>query len=273
MFVRTDDGVDLHVEEHGPDGAAAPPILFVHEFGGDHRSWRRQVEALSGRFRCLTYAARGYPPSSVPIDPAAYNQDRAVADAVAVLDAAGIDRAAVVGNSMGAFVALHLGLRHPDRVSALVAAGVGYGAAPERAAAFRADALALADAYDREGAAAVAREYGNRPARTALLRRDPDAHAQHLRILGEHDPVGAALTMRGVQASRPSLYDLTDELARLAVPVLLVVGDSDVEALDATSMLHRTIPDAGLAVLPRAGHLTNLEHPEVFTALVVDALT
>lgn len=264
--VRTDDGVELHAREQG-DG---PPLLFVHEFGGDLRSWRPQVERLAGRYRCLSYNARGYPPSSVPQDPAAYSQDRAVADAVAVLDAFGADRADVVGNSMGGFATLHLGLRHPDRTRSLVVAGCGYGAAPERAEAFRADALATADAYERDGAAAVARDYGARPARLALRRRDPAAYDEHVRVLAEHDPTGAALTMRGVQASRPSLYAMREELAGLRVPVLLVVGDGDGEAIDATLMLRGTLPDAGLAVLPRAGHLTNLEQPDLFTALVED---
>lgn len=264
MRVRTDDGVELHVEERGQ----GPVILFVHEFGGDHRSWRPQVERLAGRYRCLVYAARGYPPSDVPTDPGAYSQQRAVADAVAVLDACGVERAHVVGNSMGGFATLHLGLRHPDRARSLVVAGCGYGAAPEHADAFRADALALADAYQRDGAEAVAREYGHRPARQALLRRDPAAHAEHLRILAEHDPVGAALTMRGVQAARPSLDDLRAEIARLDVPVLLVVGDEDQDAIEANLVLRATLPDAGLAVLPRSGHLTNLEDPDLFTGLV-----
>jgi pimeloyl-ACP methyl ester carboxylesterase len=204
----------------------------------------------------------------VPTDPAAYSQDRAVADALAVLDATGTERAVVVGNSMGGFATLHLGLRHPERCLGLVVAGCGYGAVPEHADAFRADALALADAYDRVGAAAVAAEYGHRPARQALRRRDPAAHEQHLGILAEHDPIGAALTMRGVQAARPSLFDLRADLATMSVPTLLVVGDEDAEAIDANLMLRGTLPDAGLAVLPRAGHLTNLEDPHLFDHLV-----
>ena len=275
MRITTDDGVGLavHVTEPtdvDPDSGdgPGPPILFVHEFGGDHRSWDPQVADFSRAHRCVTYDARGYPPSDVPTDPAAYSQDRAVADALAVLDATGTDRAVVVGNSMGGFATLHLGLRHPERCLGLVVAGCGYGAAPEHADAFRADALALADAYDRVGAAAVAAEYGHRPARQALLRRDPAAHEQHLRILAEHDPVGAALTMRGVQAARPSLFDLRADLATMSVPTLLVVGDEDAEAIDANLMLRGTLPDAGLAVLPRAGHLTNLEDPHLFDHLV-----
>ncbi|GAA4917411.1 pimeloyl-ACP methyl ester carboxylesterase [Actinomycetospora succinea] len=269
--VLTPDGVELAVQVHGPDDGK-PPILFVHEFGGDHRSWAPQVAHFAARRRCVTYDARGYPPSAVPTDPAAYSQDHAVADAVAVLDGLGIDRAVVVGNSMGGFATLHLGLRHPDRCVALVVAGCGYGAHPDHTEAFRADALALADAYEREGSAAVAADYGNRPSRRPLRDRDPAAHDEHLRVLAEHDPVGAALTMRGVQASRPSLYALRDELATLAVPILLVVGDTDRDALDANLMLAATLPDAGLAVLPRTGHLTNLELPDVFNRLVEDLL-
>src|ERR671937_253883 len=102
MRIRTDDGVSLHVEVTG----SGFPILFVHEFAGDHRSWEPQVRHFSRTHRCVSYAARGYPPSDVPADPAAYSQDRAVADALAVLDGTGIERAHVVGLSMGGFTAL-----------------------------------------------------------------------------------------------------------------------------------------------------------------------
>jgi pimeloyl-ACP methyl ester carboxylesterase len=260
----TDDEVRLHWEETG----RGAPILFIHEFGGDHRSWAPQVERLSDRYRCITYDARGYPSSDVPTDPAAYSQPRAVADAVAVMDAAGVRLADVVGNSMGGFAALHLGLSHPGRVRSLVVAGCGYGAHSEQADAFRADALAIADEYDRKGAESVAASYGSRPARQQLQLKNPAAYAEHLRILAEHDPVGAALTMRGVQAARPSLYALEDVLTAMSVPTLLLVGDEDHEAIQANLMLRRTLPDAGLAVLPRSGHLTNLEEPDLFTALV-----
>ena len=142
--------------------------------------------------------------------------------------------------------------------------------APEHAAdAFRADALALADAYDREGAAAVAARVRPPPrAARPCVAATPPPTPSTCAILAEHDPVGAALTMRGVQAARPSLFDLRAELATMSVPTLLVVGDEDAEALDANLMLRGTLPDAGLAVLPRAGHLTNLEDPRLFDHLV-----
>lgn len=263
-FTTTDDGVRLHWREAG----RGEPLLLIHEFGGDSRSWRPQVAHFARRYRCLTYDARGYPPSDVPPDPGAYGQDRAVADALAVLDAAGADTAHVLGNSMGGFCALHLALRHEDRVRSAVVAGCGYGAHPDVADAARANFLALADRYRAEGPAAVAAGYGNGPARVPLRVKDPDGHAEHLRILAEHDPLGAELTLRGVQASRPSLYALRDELAGMRVPVLLVVGDRDDDALDPSLMLLRTVPGARLAVLPDSGHLTNLEEPALFNALV-----
>lgn len=263
-FTTTDDGVSLHWDEAGSGRA----VLFVHEFGGDSRSWRPQVAHFARRRRCLTYDARGYPPSDVPTDPAAYSQERAADDALAVLDAAGAATAHVVGNSMGAFCALHLALRHPGRVRSIVVAGCGYGAHPDTAAAFRATSLALADSYDAHGAAAVAREYGAGASRLPLRAKDPDGYAEHLRILAEHDPVGAALTMRGVQAGRPSLYAMREQLAALTVPTLIVAGDLDDDVLDADLMLKRTIPGSGLAVLPRSGHLTNLEEPALFNHLV-----
>ena len=262
--VSTDDGVRLHVEETG----AGFPVLFVHEFAGDHRSWEPQVRALSRRYRCIVYAARGYPPSDVPQEPTAYSQARAVADAVAVLDALRIDVAHVVGLSMGGFATLHLGLRHPGRARSRVVAGAGYGAQPERRDAFRRESNLIADAFASEGAAGVAERYAVGPARVQFQNKDPRGWAEFAAHLAEHDSQGSALTMRGVQAARPSLYDVTDELRALDVPTLLIAGDEDEGCLEPSLMLKRTIPTAGLALLPRTGHTCNLEEPELFTRLV-----
>ena len=262
--VSTDDGVQLHVEETG----SGLPVLFLHEFAGDHRSWEPQVRALSRRYRCITYSARGYPPSDVPPDQAAYSQARAVEDAIAVLDALEIERAHVVGLSMGGFATLHLGLRHPERARSLVVSAVGYGAQPERQEAFRRESNLIADAFASEGAAEVAKRYAVGPARVQFQNKDPRGWAEFAAQLGEHDSHGSALTMRGVQAARPSLYDLTDELAALEVPTLLIAGDEDEGCLEPSLMLKRTIPAAGLAVLPRTGHTCNLEEPELFDRLL-----
>jgi pimeloyl-ACP methyl ester carboxylesterase len=262
--IVTDDGVALYAESTG----TGEPLLFVHEFAGDHRSWEPQVRFFSQAYRCVTYAARGYPPSAVPPDPAAYSQERAVADAVAVLDGLGIGRAHVAGLSMGGFTALHLALRHPGRVASAVVAGAGYGAQPERAAAFRAECLAAATAFEAEGAQQVAQRYAVGPARVQFQNKNPRGWAEFAAALAGHSSLGSALTMRGVQAARPSLYALRGDLARVPNPVLLVVGDEDEGCLEPALMLKRTIPSAGLVILPHTGHTANLEEPGVFNAVV-----
>jgi pimeloyl-ACP methyl ester carboxylesterase len=262
--IVTDDGVTLYAEETGE----GEPLLFIHEFAGDHRSWEPQVRYFSAAYRCVTYAARGYPPSQVPEDPAAYSQARAVADAVAVLDGLGISQAHVIGLSMGGFAALHLVLRHPGRVISAVVAGAGYGAQPERAQAFRAESEHIAAAFQAEGAAKVAGRYAAGPARVQFQDKNPRGWAEFAAALAGHDPVGAALTMRGVQAARPSLYALTDELARIRTPVLVLAGDEDEGCLEPALMLKRTIPSSGLVILPRTGHTANLEEPDVFNRTV-----
>ena len=262
--IVTDDGVTLHAEEAG----AGEPLLFIHEFAGDHRSWEPQVRFFSAAYHCVTYAARGYPPSDVPTDPDKYSQDRAIADAIAVLDGLQIDRAHLVGLSMGGFTALHLAMTHPDRVRSAVVAGAGYGAEPERAEAFRAESVLTAAAFAAEGAAKVAERYAVGPARVQFQNKNPRGWAEFAAALAGHSSLGSALTMRGVQAARPSLYALTAELARITVPVLILVGDEDEGCLESALMLKRTIPTSGLVVLPRTGHTANLEEPGTFNRAV-----
>ena len=262
--IMTGDGVPLHVESTG----TGTPLLFIHEFAGDHRSWEPQVRLFGRGYRCVTYAARGYPPSGVPADPAAYSQQRAVDDAVAVLDGLGIGRAHVAGLSMGGFTALHLTLRHPGRVISAVVAGAGYGALPDRAEAFRAECAATAAAFEAEGSARVAERYAVGPARVQFQNKNPRGWAEFAAALAQHSAQGSVLTMRGVQAGRPSLYALRDELAGIRTPVLLLAGDEDEGCLETVLMLKRTIPSSGLAILPQTGHTANLEEPEEFNAAV-----
>ena len=260
------DGVRLHFEDTG----TGSPVLFVHEFAGDHRSWEPQVRALARHHRCVTYDARGYPPSDVPEEPERYSQERAVADAVAVLDHLGIERAHVVGLSMGGFCTLHLGLRHPERALSLTVAGCGYGAQPDIRERWQHETEASAHSFMTEGAAATAERYMLGPSRVQFQRKDPRGWEESKRWLAGHSAVGSALTLRGVQMRRPSLYELTDQLRRLEVPVLLVTGDEDEGCLEPNLMLKRTIPTAALAVLPATGHACNLEEPALFNRLVQD---
>lgn len=267
--VLSDDGVRLHYEEVGSGTA----LVFLHEFGGDHRSWEPQVREFSRNYRCIVPAARGFPPSEVPKREGFYSQQHAVDDVATILNAAGIGRAFLVGNSMGAFAALHFALQFPGRTLGALIAGCGYGAHPDQAPAFRQEAAALAATFEKQGAEIAALKYGFGPARVQFAKKDPRGHAEHIRILSEHDRVGAANTLRRVQGARPSLYAMQDDLAACVTPVLVIVGDEDEMALDTSIMLKRTFSRCGLAVLPRSGHVTNLEEIMLFNSLLQRFIT
>jgi pimeloyl-ACP methyl ester carboxylesterase len=126
--------------------------------------------------------------------------------------------------------------------------------------------------FETEGSAAAAETYMLGPARVQYRRKDPRGWEESKSWLAEHPAAGSALTLRGVQMRRPSLYDLTDRLAAMRLPVLLIAGDSDDGCLEPGLMLRRTIPGAALAVLPGTGHACNLEEPALFNRLLLDFL-
>lgn len=256
----TDDGFELFYESTG----SGVPLVFVHEFAGDMQSWEPQVRHFSRRFRVITFNARGYPPSSVPPDARSYSQARAVADIVAVMDHAGIERAHVAGLSMGGFATLHLGLTHPQRALSLCVAGCGYGAEPEQRARFRAEAEACAALLLEKGMAAFADTYAHGPTRLPYERSDPRGFAEFKAQLAAHSALGSANTQLGVQRERPSLYALEESLRALTVPTLIVNGDEDWPCLSPGVFMKRVIPSAALVVLPNCGHTMNLEAADAF---------
>lgn len=267
--LMTDDGVELHYEEAG----SGPPIVFVHEFAGDARSWELQLRFFARRYRCVAFHARGYPPSAVPTDPTAYSQDRATDDIAAVIRALGLAPAHVVGLSMGAFATLHLGLRHPQLARSLTAAGVGYGAAPDKRAQFRAEVDASVAKLREQGMARFAETYAHGPTRLIFEEKDPRGFAEFARQLAEHSTEGSALTMLGVQRERPSLFDLEAGFRALRLPTLIIAGDEDDPTLEPAIFLKRTISTSALLVLPKCGHTMNLEEPDAFNRAVLDFLT
>jgi pimeloyl-ACP methyl ester carboxylesterase len=201
------------------------PILFIHEFGADHREWRDQVQFFSREYRCITYAARGYPPSEVPTDPKLYGQDFAVADAVAVLRHLGIAKAHIVGLSMGGFAAILFGIRHPDMALSLVPAGAGSGSPKAHQAEFRRACAARGDLLIAQGwPGALAEETGHSPTRIQLKKKDPVGWAAYMQRLAEHSGVGTGLTMKHYQGERDSIFDWDAELRQMTVPTLLLVS-------------------------------------------------
>jgi len=266
--VTADDGIRLYYEETGSGSA----VVFVHEFAGDHRSWEPQMRYFARRYRCIAYNARGYPPSDVPSNVSHYSQDRACDDIRAVLDALEIEKAHVVGLSMGGFASLHFGLRYAARAHSIVVAGCGYGAEPDKRQQFQAEAERTAANLQAKGMAEVAPSYARGPTRVQFENKDPRGFAEFARQLAEHSTTGSAMTLLGVQRQRPSLYDLEARLRKIEVPTLVMTGDEDWPCLEPGLYLKRAIPTAGLVVIPNSGHTINLEEPALFNEAVDDFL-
>lgn len=260
----TDDGVGLHYEETG----SGTPVIFVHEFAGDLRSWEPQLRHFGQRYRAIAYAARGYPPSDVPESPARYSQARAADDILAVLDHLAIERAHVVGLSMGGFATLHFGFRHAARARSLVVAGCGYGAEPGQRERFRAEAATIAETLQRDGMERFAARYAYGPTRVQFENKDPRGFAEFAALLAEHSALGSANTQLGVQGARPSLYELVGEMKALTVPTLVLTGDEDWPCLQPALLMKHSIPSAALSVMPNCGHTINIEEPDEFNRLV-----
>ena len=259
-----DDGVRLYFEETG----SGVPIVFVHEFAGDLRSWEPQLRHFGQRYRAIAYNARGYPPSDVPEQPSSYGQARAADDILAVLDQLGIERAHVVGLSMGGFATLHFGFRHQGRSRSLVVGGCGYGAEPDQRERFRGEAATIAEALRTAGMERFAARYAYGPTRVQFENKDPRGFAEFARQLAEHSALGAANTQLGVQAERPSLYELVDQMRALTVPTLVLTGDEDWPCLQPGLLMKQSIPTSALAVMPNCGHTINIEDPDEFNRLV-----
>jgi pimeloyl-ACP methyl ester carboxylesterase len=256
-YLHADDGVRLYYEEAG----TGAPVVFVHEFAGDHRSWEPQVRYFSRRYRCIAFNARGWPPS-----------ERACDDIRSVLDGLDIDKAHIVGLSMGGFATLHFGLTYPSRAHSLLVAGAGYGSEPGEREKFRAEAAVIADRLEKRGMAAFAEAYAYGPTRVQFENKDPRGFAEFKAMLAEHSAKGAANTQLGVQRERPSIFDLGDKLAALRVPMLVVTGDEDWPCLLPGIFIKRTCPSTALLVLPNSGHAVNIEEPAAFNAALADFL-
>lgn len=226
----------------------APTVVFLHGATADHRSWDPQVEALSDRYRTVTVDLRGHGDSP---ELGLFDFDAVVDDVAALLD--DLDRPlALVGLSLGGAVAQEVVYREPDRVDALVVADATCVTAPrsvlEKPLAF----AALAG--------------------TALLPQEL-FHRQAVRALGDSPEMSTALQEWSPSAAAQVLTKLVAALHpdpdyRLPVPTLLLHGADDKlgDIARSTRDWARRDPAAEYVVVPDAGHVSNLDNPEAFTA-------
>ena len=268
--ITAGDGVRLYYEEAGSGSA----VVFVHEYAGDWRTWEPQMRYFARTRRCVTYSQRGYPPSDIPDDPGKYSQDRFRDDVVAIMDALKIDKAHVVGHSMGAATALHVGVHYPERCLSVTAAGCGYGSSPDPKVveATRAASRETGKMFASETMAAAAARYGDGPTRQAHKNKDPRGYAEFIRMLSEHSSKGHALVMENLQAKRPTLWDMEADLRKFRPPLLVLVGDEDEWCVDGSVFLRRIVPTAGLCVIARSGHTITSEEPAKFNAAVAELI-
>lgn len=262
--ITTQDKVQLYYEEVG----VGTPVIFVHEYAGDWRTWEPQMRFFSRSHRCITFSQRGYLPSDVPSDPTRYSQDIARDDVIALLDALKIEKAHIVGHSMGAYTALHIGIHAPTRCISVVAAGCGWGSTADPAVneSMKALAAETGKMFNEEGIVTAAAKYADAPIRQAQKNKDPRGWTEFARMLAEHSAEGHAQIMFNLQFKRPTLWEMEDRLKKFSVPLLVVLGDEDGPCIDGSVFLKRTVPTAGLLILPRAGHNIPAEEPAAFNA-------
>src|SRR5690606_39101922 len=189
-------------------------------------------------------------------------------DLAAVVEQAAGGPAHIVGLSMGAYAGLMLALHRPELVRSLTFAGGGTGSTRQPNAMLAERMEALAQIFLQEGTAAAAARIADHPNREGFRRRDPAGRQAWFDGQCEDSALGMALTYRNYQGLRPSLYDYEERLRRLALPVLLCVGDEDPGCLEINLFLKEILPDAGLWMAPKSGHAINLEAPEAFNFMV-----
>jgi pimeloyl-ACP methyl ester carboxylesterase len=252
----------LHVEAVGQ----GPGVVLAHGFGGSARNWRPQIRSLRGRYRVVAYDARGHARSEAPAEPAAYRAPELRGDLGRAAEATHDAQPVVGGLSMGAAVALRYALAQRERVRGLVLASLPAGPASGRGIA--ASALAFAEASERDGLEAAGNRFAWGP-RSGL-----DAAGAALVRQGflEHPPHGLAHTLREFLATLEPVERMAPELARLALPTLVIAGARDESSLPACRALAAALPNAELHVIEGAGHVVNLAAPAAFDAALLDFL-
>jgi pimeloyl-ACP methyl ester carboxylesterase len=241
------DGHRIHFHAAGPAGGALP-LLLSHGYGASAAMWEANLPALAADRVVLTWDMRGHGASGSPEDQAAYSEAATVADMAALLDSQGIDRAVIGGLSLGGYMSLAFWLEHPGRVAALVLCDTGPGYRSDTARDQWNDrAAATAGRFERDGLAAL-------------------SGSPETRAAGHGSALGLARAARGMLAQRDAR--VITALPGIDVPVLVVVGDRDEPFLGAADYMAAKIPGAAKAVIPDAGHASNIDNPAAFDQAV-----
>lgn len=250
----------LHHEVAGE----GPAVVLVHAGICDSGMWDQQWRSLAGGRRLLRYDMRGYGRSPLPPEP--YSNARDLLD---VMDAAGIERAALVAVSLGGRVALEVALAEPTRVSGLVAVGAGLPGHDWSAAArafFEVEDAAIERGDLNAAAELNVRFWVDGPNRTP---EQVDASVRDRVREMQQRAFELQLDTWEQAEERPLAPDLADRLAEIEQPTLVLVGaDDQPDILAIAEVLVRTLPNVGFESIRNAGHVPNMEQPEQFDRLV-----
>lgn len=251
MDVTSSDGARINYRMDGPDDA--PALLFSNSLGTNLAMWNPQVEALSGRFRIVRYDTRGHGASDVTPPP--YAIDQLGRDALAVLDAAGIERAHVCGLSLGGVTAMWIAVHQPERVGRVVLANTAARIGNDD---FWQARIAAVEAGGMAGVRemVLARFFSER-----FRAEQPDVVeriATDLEATQATGYIGACMALRDA--------DLRSEVRSIRAQALIIAGELDAATPpELSEQLRALMPGSRLTVIPGAGHLSNLEEPDVFS--------
>lgn len=271
-MITASDGVRLFVDDQGPRRADA--MVFLHEFGGDWRTWDGLAAHFAARRRCIRYAARGFAPSETPDGLSFYGQTRAVHDLRDVVDAVALDRFHLVGCSMGGFTALMFALDAPERLRSLTLIGCSSGPRDDdERARYHA---ALHDELNRlrtRGGDGAVDWFANDPAYRRMPEKAPMAWRAYVQRLRSQSVPGAVQTLETVHWNRVSLFARGVALARIPVPTNLIYGEEDHPLIAPTNaFLADTLPKSQAHPFAKTGHLVHLEHDRAVQRILEETI-
>lgn len=242
------DGVTVHYEVYGDIGGGAPVLLLTHGYSATLEMWKGQAAALASEFPLITWDLRGHGGSDSPDDADAYSEAHAVADMAGILDACGVERAAIGGLSLGGYLSLAFHVAHPERVRGLLLFDTGPG---------------YRDPRGREQWNRAAERFARRFEERGL---DALGGGAEVRVSSHHSAEGLARAARGTLAQFDAR--VIESLPSIAVPTLVLVGEKDEPFLAASGYMAKKIPGAEKTVLAGAGHAANIDQPQAFNDAV-----
>jgi pimeloyl-ACP methyl ester carboxylesterase len=243
------EGVNLYYEIHGK----GPAILLSHGYSATLEMWRAQIALLSRDYKLILWDMRGHGQTDSPDDPALYSEEATVEDMAALLDAAKTEHAIVGGLSLGGYMSLAFHLAHPERVQALLLFDTGPGFKNDEArTAWNTRALETASTFETHGLASL------------------QSRSREMAMSTHRSAAGLALAARGMLAQRDAR--VIKSLPNIKVPALIIVGADDTPFLASADYMQAKTPNAHKIVIPRAGHASNLDQPELFNQAVVGFL-